>query len=116
MTKAKKTPAKRTAKGGAKKASAKPNGVGVIATIKSHLESKPGATKAEILDGLVKQFPDRSRDGMASTVQIQCSRLARTTGRAIIAKDVVDRGRVYKFEDQGPIPGKEVVKEAAAEV
>jgi hypothetical protein len=84
----------------------------VIATIKAHLESKSGGTHAEILDDLVTKFPDRTRDGMHSTVKIQCNRLAKTTGRAVSSKDIQGRGRVYKFEDKGAIPGKEAVKAA----
>lgn len=86
---------------------------GVIATIKAHLESKSGGTHAEILDDLVKKFPDRTRDGMHRTVKIQCNQLAETTGRAIATRDIQGRGRVYKFQDKGAIPGKEAVKETA---
>lgn len=105
---AEKAAAKETAK---KEREAKRAG-GIIGTIKSFLESKTGGTQAEILDKLVEKFPDRSKDGMMSTVKIQCSRLAKTTGREISAKEIQGRGRVYKFVDAGPIPGKEVVKEA----
>lgn len=85
---------------------------GVIGTIKSFLESKSGATVAEVIEALVKKFPNRTRDGMLSTTKIQFSRLAKSTKRTIVNKEIKDRGRVYKFEDKGPIPGKEVVKTA----
>lgn len=94
------------------KAAAEKRAGGVIGTIRKRLESKSGATQSEILDDLVTKFPDRTRDGMSSTVKIQCSRLAKTLNREIATKEVVERGRVYKFVDAGPIPGKEVVKEA----
>ena len=68
---------------------------GVIGTIKAMIDTKGGATQAEILDALVQKFPRRTRDGMSSTVRIQCSRLAKSTGRAIISKDIEGRGRVY---------------------
>lgn len=107
-----KAQAKAAEKEAAKKARDEKRAGGVIGTIRTHLESKSGATQAEILDALVTKFPDRTRDGMSSTVKIQVSRLAKTTGREVQSKDIQGRGRVYKFVDAGPIPGKEVVKEA----
>jgi ribosomal protein L31E len=105
---------KATEKEAAKKATAEKRAGGVIGTIKTFLESKTGGTQAEILDALVTKFPERTRDGMSSTVKIQVSRLAKSTGREIASKEIVGRGRVYRFVDAGPIPGKEVVKEAPA--
>ncbi len=103
---------KATEKAAKEKARAEQRAGGIIGTIKSMLENATGATQTEILDALCAKFPDRKREGMASTVKIQCSRLAKTTKRVIVSKEIVDRGRVYKFEDVGAIPGKEVVKEA----
>jgi ribosomal protein L31E len=85
---------------------------GVIGTIKAFLETETGATQTEILDNLVTKFPARTRDGMSSTVKIQCSRLAKSTGREIVSKNIEGRGRVYKFADKGAIPGVEVVAKA----
>lgn len=96
----------------AKKARIEARGNGVIGTIKKALDTKAGTTQEEVLDELVKKFPDRTREGMSSTVKIQFSRLAKSTGRAIHNAAIEGRGRVYKFEDQGPVPGK-VVEPAA---
>jgi hypothetical protein len=86
---------------------------GVIGNIKQALEQDSGTTANEILDKLVEKFPDRTRDGMSSTVKIQFSRLAKSTGREIINQKIKGRGRVYKFADKGPIPG-EIETEAPA--
>jgi hypothetical protein len=97
----------------AKAAREKRSAEGVIGTIKAQLEKAKGATVDEILAVLVEKFPDRQADGMKSTVKIQTSRLAKTTKRKIATAEIVGRGRVYKFDDAGEIPGKRV--EAAAE-
>lgn len=78
---------------------------GVIGTIRQALDTETGTTAAEVLDKLVKKFPDRTRDGMSSTVKIQFSRLEKSTGRDIINAKIVGRGRVYKFADKGAVPG-----------
>jgi hypothetical protein len=78
---------------------------GVIGNIKSALETDTGTTANELLDKLEAKFPDRTREGMSSTVKIQFSRLAKSTGREIVNAKIVGRGRVYKFADKGPIPG-----------
>jgi len=80
---------------------------GVIGNIKKELESESGTTVDEVLNKLVQKFPNRTRDGMSSTVKIQFSRLAKSTGRPINNKKIVGRGRVYKFADKGEIPGVE---------
>lgn len=87
---------------------------GVIGTIKAALDTDAGTTQDEILDKLVAKFPDRTRDGMSSTVKIQFSRLAVSQGRSIINKKIVGRGRVYKFADKGPVQGVEEVAEKPA--
>lgn len=63
--KAEKAPVKKTA---TKEKAAK--GPGVISTIVESITRKP-LSKTEILDILVKKFPDRSPDGMRATVSIQ---------------------------------------------
>jgi hypothetical protein len=85
---------------------------GVIGTIKSALDTDKGTTANEVLDTLVAKFPDRTREGMSSTVKIQFSRLEKSTGREIINAKIVGRGRVYKFADKGAVPG-EVETDAA---
>ena len=90
------------------------NAEGVIGTIKSMIDTDTGATHEEILNVLVVKFPERTREGMTSTVKIQSSRLQKTTGRKIESANIVGRGRVYKFADKGPIPGEVVVPEAPA--
>jgi hypothetical protein len=97
-----------------KKARAEKRSQGVIGTIKSMLDTKTGASQNEVLDALVKKFPERTRDGMSSTVKIQFSRLAKSTGREIHNANIEGRGRVYKFKDQGEVPGKIVVPAAPA--
>jgi hypothetical protein len=79
---------------------------GVIAAIKAMLDTPSGATRSEILDELVTVHPDRDPDGMAVTVGIQVSRLAKSTGRPIVSFDVEGRGKVYGFADvvHQPLP------------
>lgn len=89
-------------------------GNGVIGNIKQLLDTDKGTTVDEALDHLVAKFPERTRDGMASTVKIQFSRLAKSTGREIHNANIEGRGRVYKFADKGPVPGKVVEKAAPA--
>lgn len=89
---------------------------GVIGNIKAVLESDNGGTVNEILAVLTNKFPERTADGMKSTVKIQTSRLAKTTGRKIVSAEIQGRGRVYKFADKGEIPGERVVEQAAPEV
>lgn len=85
---------------------------GVIGTIRSALLSEQGGTVNEIVDILVKKFPERGADGMRSTVKIQTSRLKEKIG-AIANAEIEGRGRVYKAVSAGAIPGKRV--EAAKE-
>lgn len=87
---------------------------GVIGTIKTILESDRGGTVDEIMTTLTAKFPDRSPDGMKSTVKIQTSRLAKSTKRTIVNEVIKGRGRVYKFEDKGAIPGEREVAVAEA--
>lgn len=48
------------------------SGPGVIATIFTLVSnSKKGISKQELIDELVKLFPDRNRDGMLKTIQVQ---------------------------------------------
>lgn len=79
---------------------------GVIGTIRQALDTVEGTTANEVLNKLVAKFPDRTRDGMGSTVKIQFSRLEKSTGRDIINAKIVGRGRVYKFADKGVVPGE----------
>lgn len=78
---------------------------GVIGTIRKALDTEKGTTANEVLNTLVAKFPDRTREGMSSTVKIQFSRLEKSTGRDIINAKIVGRGRVYKFADKGIVPG-----------
>lgn len=79
---------------------------GVIGTIKKALDTAEGTTANEVLDTLVKKFPDRTREGMSSTVKIQFSRLEKSTKRDIINAKIKGRGRVYKFADKGAVQGE----------
>jgi hypothetical protein len=79
---------------------------GVIGTIKAALDTNEGTTANEVLDKLVAKFPDRTREGMSSTVKIQFSRLEKSTKREIINQKIKGRGRVYKFADKGAVPGE----------
>lgn len=88
---------------------------GVIGNIKAALDTEKGITQNEMLDILEKKFPDRSRDGMSSTVKIQFSRLQKSTGRDIHNAMIEGRGRVYKFKDKGAVPGKVVTAPATGE-
>ncbi len=106
--------AKAAEKEAQKAATAAKRADGVIGTIKAGLDTTEGTTANEVLDKLVAKFPDRTRDGMSSTVKIQFSRLAKSTGRAIHNANIEGRGRVYKFADKGPVPGKVVVETPVA--
>lgn len=87
---------------------------GVIGTIRAALDTTEGTTADEVLTTLVSKFPDRTREGMSSTVKIQFSRLQKSTGRNIINAKIKGRGRVYKFEDKGAVNGEVEVAEVAA--
>lgn len=52
----------------------KPKGPGVISTILELARRTKGATVNEMLDALVKVFPDRNKDSMRSTVRTQAGR------------------------------------------
>lgn len=82
---------------------------GVIGTIKAALEQPQGTTRKEVLETLTQKFPDRDRDGMAVTVGIQFSRLAKSTGKPITSAKVEGRGRVYGFTDTLVLPKVEAV-------
>lgn len=97
-----------------KKARAEKRSDGVIGTIKASLDTNAGTTQNEVLDKLVAKFPERTRDGMSSTVKIQFSRLAKSQNREIHNANIEGRGRVYKFKDKGDIPGKVVAAAAPA--
>lgn len=84
-------------------------GNGVIGNIKQLLDTDKGVTVEEALDHLVTKFPERTRDGMASTVKIQFSRLAKSTGKPITSAKVEGRGRVYGFTDTLVLPKVEAV-------
>lgn len=58
---------------GKSKKSSEPKGPGVISTIQELLtgSGKKGITKNEILDELVKRFPDREKDAMEKTINVQ---------------------------------------------
>jgi hypothetical protein len=57
-----------------KKTAAPKAAKGVIATIVDAISRDRGASKVEILEILVKSFPDRDPDGMARTMGIQTSK------------------------------------------
>ena len=105
--------AKDAEKASKKSAAKAEKGPGVIGTIKAMIDTKNGTTLAEFLEEATAAFPDRQVDAMSTTFRIQSSRLAKTLGRNIISAEIEGReGRVYKFADQGAIPGKPVVKAA----
>lgn len=106
--------AKKAEKEAAKAAAAAKRADGVIGTIKAALDTNEGTTSDEILDKLVEKFPDRTREGMSSTVKIQFSRLAKSTNREIINEKIKSRGRVYKFADRGAVPGEVEATEKSA--
>ncbi len=89
--------AKATEKNARKVANAAKRADGVIGTIRSMLEQPTGATRKEVLDVLTVKFPTRDPLGMAVTVGIQFSRLAKVGG-AIGNYKHITRGRVYGFE------------------
>jgi hypothetical protein len=86
---------------------------GVIGTIRSMLEQPTGATRAEVLAKLTEKFPTRDPLGMAVTVGIQFSRLAKVGGNISNYK-VEGRGRVYGFDKTLVRPA--VVAEGTPEV
>jgi hypothetical protein len=71
---------------------------GVIGTIRSMLEQPTGTSRKETLDALTAKFPTRDPLGMAVTVGIQFSRLAKTLNKPIGNYKHATRGRVYGFE------------------
>ena len=85
---AKKTPAKpakKAAKKAAKKSSDKPSvprGEGVIATIIKTIGRANGASADEILEVLVKAFPDRQPESMRKTIMIQANKNAKSKERS----------------------------------
>lgn len=85
-SKAKKVVKKAAKKSGAKKAvkakSDKPRGPGVIATIIETIGRANGASANEILEVLVKKFPDREPDSMRKTVMIQANKNAKSKERS----------------------------------
>lgn len=89
--------AKATEKAARKAANAAKRADGVIGTIRSMLEQPTGATRKEVLDKLTEKFPTRDPLGMAVTVGIQFSRLAKTHGVIANYKHTT-RGRVYGFD------------------
>lgn len=86
---------------------------GVIGTIRSMLEQPTGTTRREVLDALTVKFPTRDPLGMAVTVGIQFSRLAKVGGTIGNYKHAI-RGRVYGFDRTLQRP--EVVLVATPEV
>lgn len=88
---------KATEKAARKAANAAKRQDGVIGTIRSMLEQPTGATRREVLDALTVKFPTRDPLGMAVTVGIQFSRLAKVGG-AIGNYKHATRGRVYGFD------------------
>jgi hypothetical protein len=71
----KKTPAAKKQSSSSPKVKGTPvtKGKGVIATIVESIENagKKGITKAEILEVLVKEFPEKSADSMKNTINVQ---------------------------------------------
>lgn len=91
-------PAKKTKtakKEGPKKATGK-NGKGVIGTIRAMLEKtskKKPISKAEIVEELIEQFPDRNQKSMKNTVNVQVP--GRVSKEAFEVKKTED-GKFYK--------------------
>jgi hypothetical protein len=84
----KKAPAKKSAKkpaakktGSTKRAVSVPKKEGVIASIIEIISRERCASTAEILEVLVKKFPDRDADGMKATIRIQANRNATSKER-----------------------------------
>jgi len=78
-------PAKKAAKKAAKKSSDKPSvprGEGVIATIIKTIGRANGASADEILEVLVKAFPDRQPESMRKTIMIQANKNAKSKERS----------------------------------
>ena len=68
------------------KKSSEPKGPGVITTILALVTDAPktGISKADILEKLVEMFPDRSKEGMEKTINVQLpSRMSKERGIAI---------------------------------
>lgn len=101
-----------------KKAAAKgAKAPGVIMTIYGLFDTDKGATLSEFLAVAKAKFPERDPNSMSTTFRIQSSRLTVTHGKKIHSAEIEGReGRVYKFVDRGPIPGKPVVKADPAPV
>lgn len=68
-------------KSAAPKATKASKGPGVISTIIETISRDRGASKDEILEVLVKKFPERDADGMAKTVVIQANKNATSKER-----------------------------------
>lgn len=75
-----------------------PKGVGVIAVIQHLMERKTGASVDEMVAALAEKFPDRSVEGMTSTVRIQVNRLPKKLGREVEKSTSEKRGGlVYRM-------------------
>jgi len=79
-SKAKKSVAKKSTNGAARRPVAILKKVGVIATIVKTISRDRGASKNEILDILTKCFPDRVPEQMRATIGIQANRYAKKKG------------------------------------
>ncbi len=96
VAKTKKTSKKSIKKTVVKKAApAKDKGPGVIATIARMMERGNGASKSEIHAELVKLFPGRNKDALATTTSIQVNRYPTEHKRKVTKEKSDKRGLVY---------------------
>lgn len=117
--------AKKAEKDAAKAATLAKRADGIIGTLYSALCTTAGTTKKEILDVLTAKFPAKDRDGMAVTVGIQLSRLAKQAspkhpeeypnGRPVSSFKDSTRGRVYGFTDVLIVPEVSIAPAAPVE-
>lgn len=70
---------------------------GVIDAIRASLENPKGVSVDEILADLQKQFPERTIDGMRTTVRCQINRLPGKLGRTLQSRFDTERGKVYQW-------------------
>lgn len=76
---------------------APPRKVGVIDEIKRMTQRASGASVAEIVESLVKKFPERPVDGMTTTVRIQVQRLPSKLNLKMSKEKDEKRGLVYSL-------------------
>jgi hypothetical protein len=71
---------------------------GIIATVRELVENagKKGISKSEILDALAEKFPERERDSMKSTVNVQVPN--RINKEAFEVESVKDKDGVTRYK------------------